>query len=113
MKLESIGKILAGGFGDRVAIGLLMGLWENVGPGRLYEYIRDDIALGYKVTDDEWANYKRMAQAANLGDITAERVIKELRDRRPDLLGVILNHPPGRDWLDRQIIQLKKRLGIE
>lgn len=112
MKLESIGKVLAAGFGDRVAVGVFMALWDNVTPARAYEYIRDDLKLGYWVSDNDWKKYGRMARSAKIGDIiTTERAIKELRDRRPDLLGVILNHPDGRKWLDRQVIEMKRKLG--
>ena len=107
-----MGKIIAAGFGDRVAIGLFMALWDNVTPARVYEYIRDALKLGYKISDSDWKMYSKMAKSANIGDITTERVIGELRDRLPDLLGVILNHPGGMDWLDGQVAAIKERLGI-
>ena len=113
MKLEAIGRMLTAGFGDRVAIGFFMAMWDNVTPARAYEYIRDDLKLGHWVSDDDWEKYRRMAKPANIGDITTERVIIELRKRHPDLLGVILNHPEGRKWLDNQITELKRKLGLE
>lgn len=113
MKLESIGQIFAGGFGDRVAVGFLVGLLEGVTPARVYEYIKDDIEPGYWLSDNDWRKFRRMAKGANIGNITSEDVIIALRDNCPDLLGVLLNHPEGRQWLDKQIVKMKERLGLE
>lgn len=113
MKLESIGHILTGGWGDRVAVGILMGLLEGVTPYRLYEYIKDDIEPGYWLSDSDWRKFRRMAEGANIGNITSEDVIIALRDNRPDLLGVLLNHPEGRQWLDNQIAKMKEKLGLQ
>ena len=79
MKLDGIGKILSAGFGNRVLIGILVGLLDNATPARAYEYIRDDLKLGYWLSDDDWKKYSRMAKSANVGDITTEDIIKELR----------------------------------
>lgn len=113
MKLESIGPIFAGGFGDRVAIGIFIGLLDGVTPARVYEYIKDDIEPGYWLSDNDWNKFSRVAKSTNIGDITSEDVIIALRDNCPDILGVILNHPSGREWLDRQISKMKERLGLE
>lgn len=114
MKLESIGRFLAGGWGDRVAIGVFMRLWDNVTPARAYEYISQDLKLGYWVSDSDWKKYRRIAKSANIGDITRERVIAELEKHRPDILRVIIiNQPESLDWLDRQVVELKEKLGLE
>lgn len=112
MGLEFIGKMLTAGYGDRVLIGILMGLWDNVSPDRAYEYIRDDLKLGQWIAEEDWRKYRKLAKDANIGDITTERVITELRNRHPDILGVIINNPKGREWLDRQITEIKGKLGV-
>ena len=113
MKLESIGKILVAGFGDRVLIGVLMGFLDSIMPSRLYEYIRDELKLGYWVPESDWDKYKKLAKQANIADLDTEMVISELRKWRPDLLSVIINHPQGLSWLDTQVIEMKKRLELE
>lgn len=113
MKLESIGKALAGGFGDRVLIGMLMGFLDNVTQARAYEYIRDGLKLGYWASDSDWRKFRRMAKGANIGSLTSQDVIKELQKHRVDILGVILNHPKGREWLDNQIANMKEKLDLE
>lgn len=114
MKLESVGKFLAGGWGDRVAIGIFMRLWDDVTPDRAYEYIRDNLKLGYWASDSDWSKYRRMAQAAKIGDLTRDRIIKELEKHRPDIVRVIvLNQPESLTWLDNQIAELKKKLELE
>ena len=112
MKMETLGKILAMGFGDKVLVGVITGLLKGVTPERCYQYIKDNIQLGYWVSDGEWERFRRMARSANIGDITTKDIIKDLRKHRPDVLGIILNHPDGEKWLDNQLIDLKKKLGI-
>ncbi|MBA7466242.1 hypothetical protein ES707_01419 [subsurface metagenome] len=112
MKLESIGKLLGAGFGDRVAVGVFMGFLQGVTPGRACEYIRDGIELGYWLSEESWQKYGKLARQAKLA-ITTEDIIVELRKRRPDLLGVILNDLKGRPWLDNQIANMKRKLGLE
>lgn len=113
VKLETIGKIVAMGFGDRVLAGILIGFLDGVTPARAYEYIRDDLNLGYWVSDADWQRFQRMAKSANVGDITTEYIIKELKKHRLDILGVIINHPNGRSWLDKQVSELKNKLEIK
>jgi len=113
MKLQAIGKIIAMGYGNRVLAGLLVGFLNGITPGRAYEYIRDDLNLGYWVPEKDWERFRRMAGATNIGDITSEDIINQLRKSRPDILGVIINHPQGRRWLDKQVVELKKKLGIQ
>jgi len=112
MNLEAIGKILAGGFGNRVAVGIFMGLWDKVTPQRLYQYLKDDLKPGYWIAEKDWQRYRRLAKQANIGDITSDDIVEELRKHHPDLLGVILNHPEGMKWLDNQITEIKKKLGL-
>ena len=113
MKLETIGKILASGFGDKILAGILVGFLKGVTPGRCYEYIKDNMRLGHWAPDSDWDGFRRMAKGANVGNITIEDVIKELRKSRQDILGVILNHPKGKEWLQMQIDVLKERLEIK
>ena len=113
MKLEAIGKILAGGFGEGIAAGVFIGFLDGVTPERVYEYIRDNLELGYWVSEKDWQKAKRLVKQANIGDITREKIVSELRKHRADILGVILNDPKGMDWLDKQVSQMKQKLGIE
>lgn len=110
VKIEDVGKIAAAGWGDRVLIGVIAGLLKNISPERCYEYIRDDKALLHWATESQWRRFRRMASAANVRDITTSQVIEFLKDERPELLGVIINHPKGRGWLDNQVAELKKKL---
>lgn len=116
-RLGAIGRVLTGAFGDRIVIGIIMGFWNGITPERAYEYIRDDIKLGYWITEENWQKYRRMAKQAkvqaHIGEITRDRIVIELRKHRPDLLGVIINHPEGLNWLDKQLVEMKEKLGLE
>jgi len=109
-KLESIGKVAAAGWGDKVLMGFLLGLLDRITPQRVYEYIQDDKALLYWASESQWQHFRRMAKAAKVENITTEQIIEELREHRPDLLGLIINHPRGMEWFNNQIAELKKKL---
>ena len=111
MNLEDFGKLLTSGFGDRLLIGLAIGLLKKATPEECYELIRDNRSLFEGVSDEDWAGYREVAKDIKV-EVTSESVISQLRKRRVDLLGVILNHPSGMDWLDRQIAELKKKMGV-
>lgn len=112
MKLETIGKFLSAGFGDKVLTGILVGFLDGVTPYRCYEYIKDDIQVFHWASDNHWQKLRRMAKSANIGDITRDDVVKELKKSRPDILGVILNDPKGLQWLQTQLDALKKKLEV-
>jgi len=112
MDLDVIGRILSTGFGDRVLTGMVLGLLNNVTSGRVYEYIRDNINIGYWVTDNDWQKYQKMTQNANVKGITKDDIIAELKKNRIDILGVIINTNGGNEWLDTQIEMLKEKLGL-
>lgn len=109
-KLESIGKIALGGWGDRIVVGFLLRIFEKITPGQIYTYIEKDKSLFHWATERQWAAFRKRAKQVNFDEITRERVIAELEKRRLDLLGTIINHPNGLKWLDAQIAEVKKKL---
>lgn len=112
-KLEKFGKVISAGFGDKVLAGVVTGFLRGVSPERACEYIRDDLNLGYWLSEERWQKYKRLIKGAAIQALTTEDIIAELKKHRLDLLGIILNHPEGRKWLDSQVEQMKKKLGLE
>lgn len=113
MKLEAIGKVLAMGFGDKVLAGIFVSLLDGVGPTRVYEYIQNNLELGYWMSDDDWRKYQRMVKSANVKDLTTEEITKQLKKHRLDLLGVIINTKGGNEWLDKQVTTIKSKLGLD
>lgn len=111
---ESIGKragrILAGGWGYRVAIGYLFALLEEVTPEVVLSYIREDKSLFDKISDEQWGKLQGMARTANLQKMTIGNITQEFSKQRPDLLGIIFNTVGGQQWLETQLDELKKRL---
>ncbi len=110
VKLESIGKVILGGFGDRIVVGFLLGIFEKITPDQIYAYIKEDKFLFHWATENQWDAFRKRAKQVNFDAITIERVIAELEKRRLDLLGVILNHPNGMLWLQRQVDEVKQKL---
>lgn len=99
------------GVGDKAVIGFLFGLIRHVTPDEMADYIRSGRPLFPNIDEDEWAPYRPLAQKMKI-DLTRERVVDEFRDRRLDLLAIIINYPNGLDWLGEQIATVKAALQI-
>lgn len=102
-KLEQVGSILALGFGDRVAIGVIVGMISDVTPRECYDSIINNTDLTEKISADTWEQVRGMAKNIELDTINTDRVLKELRSKRLDLLSIIVNTPGGVGWVTWQI----------
>ena len=107
--LESVGRVISIGFGDRVLTGVLVGMLEMATPSGCYQWIMENHSLVERVSDSDWARYAGLAKGTQIV-LSRERVISELKKNRPDLLGIILNTPGGLDWLDSQLAVITKKL---
>jgi hypothetical protein len=110
--LGKLGGIIVGGFGDRAIIGFLMGLLAGVTPDEFYLFIKDKKELLGEVSPEDWDTYGRLARDAHLEDITTERILEEFKKYHPEFLQIIVNQPGAMDWLDNQVVIIKKRLGL-
>lgn len=98
--------------GDKVAMAFLLGYLRKTTPGMLYGYVEDKKPLLQNVKDSDWELWSSLARLAHLKDISKERIVKEFEEKRPDLLGVIINHPGGDQWLESQIDILRQKLQL-
>jgi len=116
VRIETVGKAFLSGFGDKAMVGFLMGVLDRVSPGRCYEYIRDDMELLHWATEAQWARYRAWARKARLKnsmqEVDRERINAELRKFHPELWQVIHDTPGGPAWFDRQIEQMRQKLGL-
>lgn len=110
--LDGISGTLINAFGDRVIIGVLIRLLDDITPGKAYEAIITNKDLFENTTNDEWDRWKQKAKHFHIMEITHERAIAEINKRRPDLIGIIINTPGGNEWIKRQIDFAKEKLGI-
>jgi len=106
------GGILRGGWGEKVAIGILFGYLDPITPQQVYEYISSQKDLLANLSEEEWAHYKKLAEGMPLSNIDTTRVLLELKKRRLDLLSIILNTPNGEKWCSDQIDRLREKLGV-
>lgn len=112
-KIERVGRILAFGFGDRIAIGIIFGFIEGLPPAKLYECIINNTDLAGSVSNNNWITAKKYARYVGSDIITVDRFISELRKNRVDLMGVIVNTPGGMEWLDGQVKKTRQALGFD
>lgn len=98
--------------GDKVVIGFLFGYVKAITPVMLFSYVEDSQPLLQNVKDSDWEMWRVVARLAKLKDISKECILKEFEKRRLDLLGVIINHPNGDQWLEHQLTILQERLGL-
>jgi len=110
---EKVGKFLIAGFGDRVAVGVIFGLIEELTPMQCYNYINENTDLVARVSEDDWVEARKISKDIDLDEITVQRVIDELRKNRLDLLGIILNTPGGVEWVIAQLDKAKDKLGTK
>jgi len=110
--IAKAGRILRGGWGEKIAIGILIGYLEPITPQLVYEYITAKKDLFDNLSEEEWEHYKRLAEGAALSNIDTARVRLELNKRRNDLFQLITNMPGGLEWLDKQITRLREKLGL-
>ncbi len=106
---EFIGKIAVGGWGKDVALGFIPVYLGRVSLDECHEYIVTNRSLSKGVNGSTWPALRKIARSVNI-DITLEEVITQLRANRPEVLGVILNTPGGREWLSRQVDDIKQNL---
>ena len=111
-KIESIGKIAVGGFGEQAIQGMLMSMLNDLTPEKTYQYIIEDSQLLKRITGQQWQHFGNMARKAKMTPITMDTVEKFLTDKRIDLLSVVINTPNGKDWLTRQVNIVNVNLGL-
>ena len=110
--IAKAGRILRGGWGEKIAIGILIGYLEPITPQLVYEYITAKKDLFDNLSEEEWEHYKKLAEGASLSNIDTARVRVELNKRRNDLFQIITNSPGGLEWLDNQVERLREKLGL-
>jgi len=106
------GRILRGGWGEKIAIGILIGHLDPITPQQVYEYISSQKNLFDNLSEDEWAHYKKLVESTSLSNIDTARVRLELNKRRNDLFQIMTNTPDGLEWLDEQFKRLREKLGL-
>lgn len=111
--LERIGGFLTGAFGGRFAVGMLIGLMDDITPFQCYESIKENKDLFPGLTEEDWQKVRQFITRAGIEEIDLVTIRKQFQRRRPDLLSVIINHPNGEDWLNNQVIRLRAKLGLE
>ena len=110
--LAKAGRIGRHGWGEKIAIGILIGHLESVTPQKVWEYISANKNLFDNVSDEEWEYFKNQAEWMNLSEIDTARFRLELNKRRNDLFQIIANTSGGLEWLDYQVGRFREKLGL-
>lgn len=112
--LRFAGGALTRGFGPKMAIGMFISYLDGVTPEQLYEYMRDNRSrideVFSEMSDDEVERFKALAHEYLDGPPSFDDVWKSLRKHRPDLAGLLLNHPGGVEWLEGELNKVIERL---
>lgn len=111
-KLARAGKILAIGFGDRVAIGIFLSFLEEVTPEEAYDYIKNNHSRVDEISEENWQNFGQQARELNFTFPDVERVLTALKKHHIDLASIIINTPNGYAWLESEIQKAKEKLGF-
>lgn len=111
-KLTRAGKILTLGFGDRVAIGIFLGLLEEISADEAYHYIKSGTSRIDELPEEDWESFRHYAQDLNLKVPGAEQILDVLKKERLDLASIIINTPGGKKWLESELDKAKEKLGV-
>ncbi|GAI88500.1 unnamed protein product, partial [marine sediment metagenome] len=111
-KLTRAGKIITLGFGDRVAIGIFLGLLEEISADEAYRYIKSGTSRIDELSEEDWENFRHHAQDLNLKVPGAEQILDVLKQDRLDLTSIIINTPNGKEWLESELDKAKEKLGV-
>lgn len=109
-KLTRAGKILTLGFGDRVAIGIFLGLLEEISADEAYHYIKSGTSRIDELSEEDWESFRHHAQDLNLKVPSAEQILDVLKKDRLDLASIVLNTPEGYAWLESEVRKARERL---
>jgi hypothetical protein len=110
--LDGLSSTLIGAFGDKVIIGVLVRLLDDITPGIAYKAVSNNTPLFINVSNQDWDRWKIKAQKFRIKDFSVDRVVSEITKYRPDLIGIIINTNGGIEWLNDQIVFAKDKLGI-
>jgi hypothetical protein len=103
--LKLLGGIAVGGWGPEVAMGVIEGFLKKLSYARCYEYILHNKDL--TLPEEQIQRYRGMIKKIPLQNITTEDVLNTLKEKRPDLSDLIINHPQGMVWLERQVENIR------
>ena len=111
-RAKQIGSFLAHIVGPEAMMGFIFGLLEGVTPETCLEYIRGGESI---LKPDDIKPYKGFADLIKyvIEYEDANSAVGKLADERPDLAGIIINHPHGLEWLQAQIDAIIKELTTE
>ena len=111
MRIVSSGLFLQ--FGDDLMAGVLAEVATKLETKDVLGWIKEDKNLW-----DEIPLYYQMhltnfaPKFGKLEWFTVDWVINSIRESKPALASLLINWPESRDWLDRQIKDIKSHLGI-
>lgn len=107
---DAIEAVVLTGWGGDLLVGTLIGFLDGSTPHDAYIYIKENRSL---VSDgDEWRRCRDLVRSRPhlLDQLTTDRVMRGMSKYRPDIASVIINHPDGLSWVERQVVEVKRRL---
>ena len=110
--LAKAGRIGRGGWGGKIAIGILIAYLETVTTEQVLENISSQKDLFDNIPEEEWVHYRETVEGMSISSIDTPQVTAELKKRRLDLLQIITNTKGGVEWLENQLTQLREKLGL-
>lgn len=109
-KLQHVGGVLIGGFGAGIILGMFRGYLSDATPDSCFNSILHNESLWNSMTEDDWTYYASIIKEYRINPITYERVVKDLRKHRLDLLSTIINTTGGEKWLQSQVKFVQDKL---
>ena len=109
-QLERVLKVAVAGWGDSVLIGFLAVYLKKIVPDEMAEYIQNGTRLTSRFTESQMRKFRRIGQAIHIESITAEEILRVLKEEAPSAYVTLQFHPKGIDWLNSEVADIKKTL---
>jgi len=84
-----------------------------ISPQMLSDMVMNNQSLWPLIPENYHVQFQRMAsKISDLDWLTTEWVIDAVRKEHPSIASLFLGWKKGRNWMDRQIIQIKEEAGM-
>ncbi len=110
--LEIATKVGVFGWSDKLSMGALKAIFQNIDKDACYIFINEDRSMWLGWDEERWDIIRRISKKIKFEQIaTMDNVMNILEKDRPDLHVIFTFHPQGKAWLEKQLTEFRQKIG--